>query len=32
MAHLEAFDACPIGDGYEMEVNEFDWKDENGIC
>ena len=30
--HLEAFDACPIGDGYEMEVNEFDWKDENGIC
>ena len=32
MVHLEAFDACPIGDGYEMEVNEFDWKDENGIC
>ena len=30
--HLEAFDACPIGDGYEIEVNEFDWKDENGIC
>jgi ribonuclease Z len=30
--HLEAFDACPIGDGYEVEVNEFDWKDENGIC
>jgi hypothetical protein len=25
--HLEAFDACPIGDGYEIEVNEFDWKD-----
>ena len=22
----------PIGDGYEIEVNEFDWKDENGIC
>jgi len=30
--HLEAFDACPIGDGYEVEVNEFDWKDENGLC
>ena len=30
--HLGAFDACPIGDGYEVEVNEFDWKDENGIC
>lgn len=30
--HLEAFDICPIGDGYEIEVNEFDWKDENGIC
>jgi len=30
--HLEAFDSCPIGDGYEIEVNEFDWKDENGIC
>ena len=30
--HLEAFDACPIGDGYEVEVNEFDWKDENGVC
>src|SRR5271165_3658141 len=26
--HLEAFDACPIGDGYEVEVNEFDW---NGL-
>ena len=30
--HLEAFDTFPIGDGYEIEVNEFDWKDENGIC
>lgn len=30
--HLEAFDVCPIGDGYEVEVNEFDWKDENGVC
>ena len=30
--HLENFDACPIGDGYEVEVNEFDWKDDNGLC
>lgn len=30
--HIEALDACPIGDSYEVEVNEFDWKDENGIC
>jgi ribonuclease BN (tRNA processing enzyme) len=30
--HLEAFDHFPIGEGYEVEVNEFDWKDENGIC
>ena len=27
-----SFDIFPIGDGYEIEVNEFDWKDENGIC
>ena len=30
--HLEAFDMFPIGDGYEIEVNEFDWKDDNGMC
>ena len=30
--HLEAFDQFPIGDGYEVDVNEFDWKDENGVC
>ncbi|MGA2255525.1 MAG: guanitoxin biosynthesis MBL fold metallo-hydrolase GntH, partial [Thermoguttaceae bacterium] len=30
--HLEAFDLFPIGDGYEVEVNEFDWKDDYGIC
>ena len=29
--HLEAFDVFPIGDGYEVDVNEFDWKDENGV-
>ena len=30
--HTDAFDVFPIGDGYKVEVNEFDWKDENGIC
>ena len=30
--HIDAFDVFPSGDGYEVEVNEFDWKDENGIC
>jgi ribonuclease Z len=29
--HLENFDHCPIGDGYEIEVTEFDFKDENGL-
>lgn len=30
--HEENFDAFPIGDGYEIEVTEFDWQDKNGIC
>jgi ribonuclease Z len=30
--HEENFNANPIGDGYEMDVTEFDFKDENGIC
>ena len=30
--HLEEFDTCPVGDGYEIEVTEFDFRDENGIC
>ncbi|WP_010443504.1 hypothetical protein [Ruegeria conchae] len=29
--HLEAFDVFPIGDGYEIEVNEFDFRQEGGI-
>jgi ribonuclease Z len=29
--HLEAFDVFPIGDGYEVDVNEFDFSQENGI-
>jgi len=30
--HLENFDHCPIGEGYDIEVHEFDYKDDNGIC
>lgn len=30
--HLEEFDTLPIGDGYEVEVNEFDWRKENEVC
>jgi ribonuclease Z len=30
--HEENFNHIPIGDGYEMDVTEFNWKDENGIC
>jgi ribonuclease Z len=29
--HTEAFDMFPIGDGYEIDVNEFDFRQENGI-
>jgi ribonuclease Z len=30
--HLEEFSFGPIGRGYDLEVNEFDHRDENGIC
>ena len=30
--HLEEFEFGPIGDGYEIEVTEFNHRDENGIC
>ena len=30
--HEENFDHTPIGDGFEIEVTEFDWKEENGVC
>ena len=30
--HTDSFNMCPIGDGYEVEVNEFDFRDDNGIC
>ena len=30
--HREEFSFGPIGKGYDLEVNEFDHRDENGIC
>lgn len=30
--HLEEFDTIPIGDGYEVEVNEFDFRKANEVC
>lgn len=30
--HIDSFNCSPIGDGYEVEVTEFDYKDDNGIC
>ena len=30
--HTDSFNARPIGDGYEVEVNEFDFRDDNGVC
>ena len=30
--HWNAFSMAPVGDGYEVEVNEFDWREDNGIC
>ncbi len=30
--HTDSFNAFPIGDGYEVEGNIFDFRDDNGIC
>lgn len=30
--HTYGFNCLPMGDGYEVEVNEFDFTDDNGIC
>ena len=30
--HKQSFTSLPCGDGYETEVTEFDFKDDNGIC
>ena len=30
--HIQSFTSLPVGDGYEMEVTEFDFKDDGGMC
>ena len=30
--HTDSFNVLPMGDGYEVEVNEFDFRDDNGVC
>src|SRR5208337_2679473 len=30
--HLEEFETCPVGDGFEVEVTEFDFRKENDVC
>ena len=30
--HIQSFTSLPVGDGYELEVTEFDYKDDGGIC
>lgn len=30
--HTQSFACMPVGDGYEVGVNEFDFADDNGIC
>lgn len=30
--HTDSFNASPIGAGYQVDVNEFDFRDDNGIC
>lgn len=30
--HIQSFSSIPVGDGYETEVTEFDYKDDGGIC
>jgi|SRR5208337_1497499 len=30
--HTDSFSSFPVGDGYEVEVNEFDFRDDNGVC
>jgi ribonuclease Z len=30
--HTDSFNSSPIGDGFEVEVNEFDFRDDYGVC
>jgi ribonuclease BN (tRNA processing enzyme) len=29
--HTDSFSSSPVGDGYEVEVNEFDFREDNGV-
>ena len=29
---INDFDTCPNGDGFKVEVNEFDYRKENEVC
>jgi ribonuclease Z len=29
--HTKAFSGIPVGDGYEVDVTEFDWQDDGGV-
>jgi len=30
--HTMSFNCMPVGDGYEVDVNEFDFRDDGGVC
>ncbi len=30
--NTDSFNSWPIGDGYEVDVNEFNYRDDNGVC
>ncbi len=30
--NIDSINIMPVGDGAEIEVNEFDWADDNGLC
>lgn len=30
--HRDSFDESPIGQGFDMEINEFDFRDDGGVC
>jgi ribonuclease Z len=30
--HTKSFNSAPIGEGYDVEVTEFDYEDDNGVC
>lgn len=30
--HIRSFESLPVGDGYEADVTEFDYRDDGGVC